>query len=261
MANAPNGSGGDQKTKIWQLMKKEPHRAFLAGDLARALNAKVAKKESEEKQKLVKEITGNLDELVEEGVVRMVADGLFKYRLFTNDTKFIEQAFIGGMGNTLFYFQSTIFRLNIGVLSIFFTKNQKENNWSVLVQDMTGGTSFCLRNLLTDGNYTIGSEEKEEEGYITIAGRYIEDQHVSIAIKGNDIQVEDQKTGTGSRVDLLTEEGLGQYGAAADEFIKTADPVSQWHSVNRGRYVLDQLLENKQNFETNFFGAMVDAKL
>jgi hypothetical protein len=133
----------------------------------------------------------------------------------------------------------------------------------VLVRDTTGGTSYCLRMRLKDGRYRFGSQAQgiEEKDYIPIIGRYIEKHHVTLTLRGNDILVEDQKTIKGSRVDLLTEEGLAQYQEAVDEFLKMTDPSRWWDPVTRGRYVLDQLLRQRKNFETTFFGAAVDSIL
>jgi hypothetical protein len=196
-------------------------------------------------------------------MAREVADGLFKARLFTNETKHIEHAFIGGMGNTLFRFRSSIFRLNIGVISLFFIKSQKENNWMVLVRDTTAGMSYCFRTRLNEGTYRFGNEAQGtgEKDYIPIVGRYIEKQHVTVTLRGEDVLVEDLKTGRGSRVDLLTEQGLSQYQEAVGEFLKTVDPSRLWDPVSRGRYVLDQLLQHKRNLEVTFFSAAVDAVL
>ena len=262
MEVASSASGGDQKSKIRQILEQEPHRAFEAQALAATLKPAAAK-DPQQQQQCVSEITADLNRLIEEGKVREVADGLFKARLFTNETKQIEHVFIGGMGNTLFRFRSPIFRLNIGVISMFFIKSQKENNWMVLVRDTTAGTSYCLTVRLKDRTYRFGSEAQGtgEKDYIPIVGRYIEKQHVTVTFRGEDVLVEDLKTGRGSRVDLLTEQGLAQYGEAVGEFLKTVDPSRLWDPVSRGRYVMDQLLQHKRNFEVTFFGAAVDSVL
>jgi hypothetical protein len=252
----------EQKSKIWQILEQEPHRVFAAETLAVTLKPAAAK-DPKQQQQCISEVTADLNRLVEEGKVREVADGLFKARLFTNETQHIEHAFIGGMGNTLFRFRSPIFRLNIGVISMFFIKDQKENNWIVLVRDTTAGTSYCLRVRLKDGTYRFGSEVQRtgEKDYMPIVGRYIEKQHVTVTLRGEDVLVEDLKTGRGSRVDLLTERGLAQYQEVAGEFLKTLDSSRLWDPVSRGRYVLEQLLQHKRNFEVTFFGAAVDSAL
>jgi hypothetical protein len=262
METAASVPSGDQKNKIWQILEQEPHRAFGSQTLATTLKPGGIK-DPQQQQQIINEIMADLSKLVKEGMAREVADGLFKARLFTNETKHIEHAFIGGMGNTLFRFRSPIFRLNIGVISMFFMKNQKEGVWTVLVRDTTAGVSYCLRLRLKDGTYRFGSEAEatDEKGYIPIVGRYIEAQHVTMTLRGEDILVEDLKTGRGSRVDLLTEQGLAQYRRAVDEFLKMVDASRLWDPVTRGRYVLDQLLQHKQNLEVTFFGATVDSVL
>ncbi|GEM_PF-1992901 len=252
----------DQKSKIWQILEQEPHRVFGAQALAATLKPAAAK-DPQQQQQVVNEITADLNRLVEEGKAREVADGLFKTRLFTNETKHIEHAYIGGMGNTVFRFRSPIFRLNIGVISMFFIRSQREGNWMVLVRDTTAGTSYCFRMRLKDGTYRFGNEAErtEEKDYIPIVGRYIEKQHVTMTLRGKDVFVEDLKTGRGSRVDLLTEQGLVHYQEAVTEFLKTVDPSRLWDPVSGGRYVLDQLLHHKRNFEVTFFGAAVDSVL
>jgi len=257
-----SASGGEQKNKIWQILGQEPHRVFAAEALAATLKPAAAK-DPKQQQQLVSEILADLNRLVEEGKVREVADGLFKTRLFTNATQYIEHAFIGGMGNTLFRFRSPIFRLNIGVISLFFIRSQKEGNCMVFIRDTTAGTSFCLRTRLQDGAYRLGSEAQKtgEKDYIPIVGRYIEKHHVTMTLRGEDTQMEDQKTGRGSRVELLTEEGLARYREAAAEFLKTADRSAWWDPYSRGRYIMDELLRHKKDFEATFFGAAVDATL
>jgi hypothetical protein len=256
-----SASGGEQKSKIWQILEQEPHRVFAAEALAATLKPAAAK-DPNQQQQFASDILADLNRLVQEGKIREVADGLFKTRLFTNRTKQIEHAFIGGMGNTLFRFRSPIFRLNIGVIAMFFIRSQGEGNWMLLVRDTTAGTSYCLRMPLQDGSYRFGSEASAtEKDYIPIVGRYIEKHHVTVTLRGEDINVEDQKTGRGTRVDLLTEEGLARYREAAAEFLKVTDRSEWWDPFSRGRYVLDQLLRHKKDFETTFFSAAVDAAL
>lgn len=252
----------DQKERIWQILKQEPHRVFQVQGLASSIKPAAAK-DPQQQQQLISEITADLCKLVEEGKAREVGDGLFKARLFTNETKHIEHAFIGGMGNIHFRFRSAIFRLNIGVISMFFMKSQREQDWPVLVRDTTAGTSYCLTAWLKDGTYRFGCQAQgtEEKDYIPIIGRYIEKQHVTVTFSGDEVLVEDHKTSTGSRVDLLTEEGLIRYQQAAGEFLKTVDSSRCWDPVSRGRYILDQLLRHQQNFEVTFFGAVADSIL
>jgi hypothetical protein len=133
----------------------------------------------------------------------------------------------------------------------------------ILVRDSTAGTTFCLRTRLKDGNYRFGSEvhDTEPKDYIPIVGRYIEQEHVAVTLRGDDVMAEDNKTITGSRIDLLTTEGFSRYQEVAQEFLKTADSSNRWDPVRRGRFVMDQVLQHKKNFEITFFGASVDSVL
>ncbi len=45
------------------------------------------------------------------------------------------------------------------------------------------------------------------------------------------------------------------------EYRKGIDPKRQWDPVGRGRYIMDQLLKHKRNFEATFFSAAVDSHL
>lgn len=252
----------DQSDKIWKTLQQDPHRLFSPEDLAAVINPAAARK-PEQRQPLVEEIKAKLQALVREGEVREAADGLFKARLFTEEGRYIEHAFLGGMGNTLFRFYSPLFRLNIGVLSVFFIRPQDAGHWLVLIKDATAGTAHCLVHWLKDGAYRIGGEAPEgEKNALRIPGRFIEPHHLNIALQDDRIQVEDQMTAKGTRVDLLTEQGLKKYRElAADYLAKTKDSLERWDPVSRGRYVMDQLLKHHQSLEVAFFGAAVDAAL
>jgi len=201
--------------------------------------------------------------LADAGQVTEVADGIFKCRLFFESEKSIEHAFIGGMGNTRYRFKSPIFRLNIGVLSVYFIRDAKKGEWLITVRDTTIGKDYALVRHLRDGQYRIGNRPvgAEDKNYLQIAGRYIEKEHLALTIAGEDIRIEDQNTPYGTRIDLLTKEGLARYQQAARAFLKANDPAGQKDPVKRGRYVLEQFLHHHQNLETTFFGAVVDSVL
>lgn len=255
-------SAVDMKEKLCQIITQEPHKVFDPEGLLPSIKP-AAGKDPQQKQQAIEEIKADLAKLVKEGKIREVSDGVFKARLFTNETKHIEHVFIGGMGNTHFRFQSPIFRINIGVISVFFIKGESKAGWMVLVRDSTGGTSFCLTSWLKDGAYEMGSDEGriKEKGYICIRGRYVEKNHLTLEIRGETLNVEDHMTVRGSRADLLTVEGTAVYREAAQEFLKQIDANLSWDPVSRGRYIMDQLLKKKRDFEATFFGAAVDSIL
>jgi len=250
------------KDLIFRAMEREPHRAFAVEDLILLLKLQ-APKDPQKQAQAVEQVTTNLRRLVNEGQVTEVADGLFKCRLFFESEKNIEHAFIGGMGNARYRFKSPIFRLNIGVLSVYFIRDPKKGEWYITVRDTTIGKDYGLVRRLRDGLYRIGSRPvgAEEKNYIQIAGRYIEKEHLTLTIAGEEISIEDQNTPYGTRIDLLTKDGLARYQQAARAFLKATDPVGQKDSVKRGGFVLEQFLRHHQNFETTFFGAVVDSVL
>lgn len=252
----------DPEDRLTKIIKGEPHRAFTPDDLVRLTDPKTAR----DPQKLAeasKELKANLDKLSKTGEFREIESGLFKARLFFDQEKYIEHAYIGGMGNTQYGFPPSVFRLNIGVLSVFFIKDEKRDEWIVTVRDTTIGKDYCLTKRLPDNIYVMGSRlpEKDEDRTFQISGRYIEKKHVTIALSKNEIRVEDHRTLNGTRVDHLTQEGLARYQELAKEFLKQASPLEQVKSIKRGRFVLERLLKHHQNFEAAFFGAVVDSVL
>lgn len=250
------------KDLIFKTLEREPHRAFSVENLIQILKLQ-SLKDPQKQAQAVEQVTSNLRRLVEDGQITEVALGLFKCRLFFELEKSIEHAYIGGMGNNLYRFESPIFRLNIGVLSIYFIKDLKKGDWFLTVRDTTIGRDYALVRRLRDGKYLFGSRPTAagEESYVQIAGRYIEKEHLTLSISGDEIGVEDHNTPNGTRIDLLTKDGLARYQQAARAFLKATDPQNQKDPVKRGRYVLEQLLHHHQNFETTFFGAVVDSLL
>jgi hypothetical protein len=250
------------KDRISRALEKEPHRAFTTDDLILILKMQ-SPKDPQKQAQAVEQVTSNLRHLTDEGQITEVATGLYKFRLFFAGEKFIEHAFIGGMGNNRYRFKSPIFRLNMGVLSVYFIKDLKKGDWYITVRDTTIGRDYCLVRRLQDGQYLLGNRPgaEKESNYIQIAGRYIEKEHLTLKISGDEIAIEDHNTANGTRIDLLTSEGLDRYRTAAKSFLQAAPLEGRKDPVKRGRFAMEQLLQHHQNFETSFFGAMIDSLL
>lgn len=262
---APSSSSpaSEPRDRVLAILDFEPHRAFTVEELIKATTP-AALKDPEKKKAAVEEMTARLTKLVESRQAVHIGDGLYKHRLFLDkEDKNIEHAFLGGMGNTFYRFRSTVFRLNIGVLSLYFIRDKKAKDWVVTVRDTTIGRDYGLIHRLKDGTYTIGKRQPKpgEEHFIQIEGKYIEKDHLTVTLAGEDVKVEDLKTLNGTRVDLLSPHGLTQYEAIAEEFLKSATPQEQRDQLARGRFALKKLLETHQNFESTFFGAVVDTLL
>ena len=250
------------KDLVLRILEREPHRAFTVEDLITLLKLQ-SPKDPQKQAQAVEQVTTHLRSLIEGGQITEVAPGLFKCRLFFELEKSIEHAFIGGMGNNRYRFKAPIFRLNIGVLSIYFIKDPKKGDWFLTVRDTTIGRDYALVRRFRDGVYLLGNRPPAagEQNHVQIAGRYIEKEHLTLTISGDEISIEDHNTPNGTRIDLLTKDGLARYQQAARTFLKGAEPQAQKDPVKRGRFVLEQLLHDHQNFETTFFGAVVDALL
>ena len=260
----PRVASLDLKDPTLKCLLDDPHRAYTAEDLVKALTPPQVAKDPQKKAQAVEETTSRLCKLVEAGQAVSIGSGLFKARLFFDkEEKNIEHAFIGGMGNVLYRFRSPIFRLNIGVLSMYFIKDKKVGDWMVTVRDTTIGKSYSLLRRLRDGVYTFGSQPPKpgEEHYLQIEGKYIAKKQVTITLSGDEVGVEDHNTLNGSRIDLLTKDGLTRYEQLAEAFLRSTDPREYKDIVKRGRFVLDKLLHSHQNFETSFFSAVVDSIL
>ena len=247
---------------VLEKLKGEPHRAFAAEELARLFNLKLAK-DPEKLAEAGKEMTSNLDKLIQVGKISEIDPGLYKLRLFFDPHQMIEHVFAGGMTNTLYSFQSPIFRLNIGVLSVFIMKDQKKADWTATVRDATIGKDYCLPKRLTDGTYRIGSKSPgpDEKYFLEVQGRYIEKNHLTMTIAGDKIKIEDHKTLEGTRIDHLNPKGLDRYCELAKEFLKETKESDQENSVKRGRFVLNQFIQHHENIETSFFSCTVDSLL
>ena len=250
------------KDPILKVLQAEPHRAFKAEELVQILKLSASKDPQKQLQTL-EQVRSELQKLIEAGRITEVASGLFKARLFFDKEEFIEHALIGEMGNTTYRFQSPIFRLNIGVLSVYFIRYRKQGDWIATIRDTTIGKDYCLVRRLRDGTYTIGSRPAVtgEDRHLQIEGKYISKKHLTLTVSGDKINIEDQKTPNGTRIDFLTQEGVTHYEQVAEDFLQGTDTIGQMESVQRGRFVLERLLHDHQNFETSFFNAVVDLLL
>jgi hypothetical protein len=241
------------------LFQSEPHRAYTTEDVVNKLDNR-AVKDPEKFSAALGVATSKLNKLIESGEISEIDAGLFKARLFFDDQKWIEHAYTGGFGNTHYAFHASIFRLNLGVLSVFFIKHKKTGKWDVTIHNTTRGEKTVLEPL-SDGSYTFGSREAKEgeNNYRQVEGAYIEPEHVVVTIDGDKMSIEDLKTLNGTRVDLLTEAGLSQYLKAAKDYLAQTGSSNQDNPVKRGRYIMDQLMNNHVNYESSFFGAVVES--
>ncbi len=248
--------------KIWRTLSLNPHNVYGPGNLAKLVNAAAARKPDQLPQ-LLDDVKADLRGLMDAGKISEVADDTFKARVFFDESRHIEHAYLGGMGNTFYRFSGSVFRINIGVLSVFFTKLSGDSGWLVMVNDATVGASYCLASRLKDQTYRIGCGlPKEDQDVLLVPGRYIESHHLDLTLEGEDVRVEDRMTTRGTRVDFLTAEGLSKYQEAAAAFLgKVTDPVDRWDPVIRGRYVINQSLENEQSLNILFFGISVDSAI
>src|SRR5437899_2974051 len=254
--HTPSRASLESKDPILKFLLDDPHRAYTAEDLVRSFTPLVAK-DPQKLPQAAAEMTASLRKLIEAGRITEIREGLFKTRLFFDKEQNIEHAFIGGMGNTLYRFRSPIFRLNIGVLSMYFIKDKKVGDWMVTVRDTTIGKDYSLLRRLRDGVHIFGSlpPKPGEEHYLQIEGKYIAKKHMTITISGDEVSVEDHNTLNGTRIDLLTSEGLARYKQVAEAFLQGTDHKDQKDPVKRGRFALEQLIHHHQNFETTFFSA------
>jgi len=252
----------EPKDPILKVFTAEPHQVYTAEELVKILKLQPAK-DPQKQAEAVAAMTAKLRQLAEAGRITEVADGTFKARLFFDKEEHVEHAYIGGRGNTRYRFRSPIFRLNIGVLSLFCVKDNKAGDWKVTVRDTTIGKDYGLVQPLRDGTYTFGSQSPEagQDHYRQIEGKYIAKKHVTITISGEEVAVEDHETQHGTRINFLTLEGLARYQESAKAFLQATDPKDHRDPVKRGRFVLERLLHDHQDFDTSFFSAAVDSLL
>lgn len=246
------------KDQTQRVLFQDTHRAYTAEDVMKILKL-ASPKDLEKQSQVLEQIAACFASLKNEAVIREVAPNLLKVRLYFDKEKSIEHAYIGGMGNTLYRFNALIFRLNIGVLSILFVRNESQKNWRVSVADPTIGKNYSLLRQLCDGVHVFGTAPElgvdGKTGWV-IDGKYINKNHTTITLTGDQIFVEDHRTLRGTRIDHLTEAGFADYLNAASAFLKSADRPRD--IVKRGRFALEQLLHHHKNFELSFFNAAVD---
>ncbi len=250
------------KESILKLFQKEADRAYTVEDLVKALKLQ-SPKDPQKQAQAIQEITSSLNDLAKEGSIREIFPSSFKGRRFFDNEKCIEHAYLGGMGNIQYHFAASIFRLNIGVLSLFFIKDKSLGAWMVMVKDTTIGKDYCLTRRLSDDVYCVGSAQaKPEDGnYLCIDGKYISKKHLTLSIGGENIRIEDHNTLYGTRIDHFTDKGLASYKQAAQLFLRETENQHQRDPVKQGRFILEKLTQQHLNFEATFFGAVVDALL
>lgn len=252
----------DIKGRIWKTLQSTSHQAYSSAELIPILKMK-SPKDPEKEAKNRELILEEMKKLSSEGLAVEVADGVFKERLyFDGDQKLVEHVFIGGTLNLHYRFKSSFFRLNIGVLSIFFFRSEK-GVWKGRVKDTTVGKEFFLSEELKDGTYLFGSKGPGSgtETFIKIDGPYIEKSHVAVEFTGEEVRLEDQVTTTGSRADILTPKGGEAYREAARTFLEETDPKDHRNVVKRGRFSFQQLADKHVDFDTGLLGAVVDSLL
>ena len=187
-------------------MLQSPHRAYTVEELLRALKL-LSPRDLQKQAAATEQISASLRLLHQEGFCREIAPNTFKTRLYLDEEKAIEHAFVGGMGNVLYRFSASVFRINIGVLSLFFVRSEKAKGWLVSVFDSTIGKNYCLRNLLKDGAHLFGTHPKTADGETgwAIEGKYIEKTHLTLLLSGNQVETTDHRTARGTRIDHFTD--------------------------------------------------------
>ncbi len=256
-----NAIGGLALTeKIRRLLLQDPHRAYAAEDILRGLKL-LFPKDPQKQAEAMEQVTSSLSLLLEEGFCRDIAPDVFKARLFFDQEKNIEHAFIGGMGNVHYRFNAaSLFCLNLGVLTIFFLRNEQGKGWRVSVADPTLGKKYCFVRPFCDGVHILGTAPKVADGESgwAMEGKYIDKTQATLILSENQIEVMDHHTVRGSRINHLTDAGFKAYFEAANRFLESTDVKGQGDIVKRGRFALEQLLQHHKNFETSFLSATID---
>jgi len=245
--------------RVRKHLLSDPHAAYTAEDLLQVLKL-LSPKDPEKQAGILAQVASHLVSLSNEGLICEVAPLLYKTRLFFDAEKNIEHAFTGGMGNVCYSFSSPIFRLNIGVISLFFLLNEKQKNWRVYVSDTTIGRNYSLVRSLSEGVHIFGTNPKKEEGKTSwvIDGKYIDKTHMTLTLSMNRIALEDHRTLRGTRVDHFTDAGLASYLQVGGDFLGRTDPSQHKDILKRGQFALDQLLHHHKNYEVAFFNVAVD---
>ena len=245
--------------KIRKHLLSDPHGAYSAEDISRALKLQ-SPKDPEKQANVSAQIQSDLLLLLNEGLIREIEPLRYKTRLFFDQERHIEHAFIGGMGSVHYSFFTPVFRLNLGVLSLFFLFNEKQKSWRVSVADATIGKNYCLVHPLCEGAHCFGTNPKKVEGQSSwvIDGKYIDKTHVTVTLCNDRITLEDHRTLRGTRIDHFTDPGLSSYLKVSEEFLRTTDPADRKDILKRGRFVLERLLHRYENYEAAFFSAVID---
>jgi hypothetical protein len=245
--------------RVRKCLLSDPHAAYTAGDLLQTLKL-LSPKDPEKQAGVLAQVQSHLLTLFNEGLIREVAPLLYKTRLFFDAEKNIEHAFIGGMGNVFYSFSSPVFRLNIGVISLFFLFNEKQKNWRVCVSDTTIGRNYSLVRSLSEGAHIFGTNPKKGEGKTSwiIDGKYIEKTHMTLTLSVNRIEVEDHRTLQGTRINHFTDAGLIDYLQVGRDFLGKTDSSQHKDVFKRGQFALEQLLHLHKNYEVAFFTTIVD---
>ena len=245
--------------KVRKKMLADPHCAYTAEDILQALKLQ-SPKDLEKQAGILAQIQSSLVLLLNEALIREVGPLLYKTRLFFDQEKNIEHAFIGGMGTICYAFSAPVFRLNLGVLSLFFLLNEKRKSWRVSVSDTTIGKNYSLVRPLYEGAHVFGISPKQEEGKTSwiIDGKYIDKTHVTGTLSVDRIDVTDHRTSRGTRVDHFTDLGLSNYLKVGEAFLRTTNPAQHKDTFKRGQFALEQLLQHHKNYEVAFFSAVVD---
>jgi len=245
------------KEQTQRVVSQDTNRAYSAEDVMKVLKL-ASPKDLEKQAQVLNQISACLTLLKDEAVLREVAPNLLKVRLYFDTEKNIEHAYIGGMGNALYRFNGLIFRLNIGVISILFVRNESQKNWRVSIADPTLGKTYSLRKPLSDGIHHFGTAPEKTDGATSwaIDGKYIDKTHTTLTLSSDFVLVNDHRTLRGTRIDHLTDSGFVAYLDVANAFLKSTDRPKD--IVKRGKFALEQLLQNHKNFELSFFNAATD---
>ncbi len=245
------------KEQTQRVLFQDVHRAYTAEDVMKALKL-ASPKDPEKQTQVLEQINACLTVLKNEAVIREVAPNLLKVRLYFDQEKLIEHAYIGGMGNTFYRFNALIFRLNVGVISLLFVRDEKQKNWRVSVADPTIGRNYSLFKPLCDGVHALGTAPAQVDGKTgwVIDGKYLDKTHTTLTLSADQVVIEDHRTLRGTRIDHLTDTGFADYLSAAGEFLKSTDQHKD--IVKRGKFALEQLLLHHKNFELSFFNAAID---
>ena len=158
--------------RVRKILEGDRHRVYPAEDLVKLLKMQ-APKDPQKQAQAVEQVAAEARKLIETGEVAEVAESIFKAKAFFDAERNIEHVFIGGMGNTDYRFTSPIFRMNLGVLSVFCIRDKKAGDWMITVRDTTIGRDYCLTRRIRDGVYLFGTRgpKEGEKNYLQILSK------------------------------------------------------------------------------------------